>query len=50
MPLEAANIIEQLKLKNEIVTAAFNKNRQESIYAGVPKDTAVNLYNIELKN
>lgn len=50
MPMDAANIISQIEKKNQVVSAAFNKQRQESLYAGVPKDPAVNLYNIELKN
>jgi len=49
MPLESANIISQLKDREQIVSAAFDRQRQESLYAGVPKDPAVNLYNIELK-
>lgn len=50
MPNDAANAIAQASRRTHIVTEAFNRQKKDSIYAGVPKDPAVNLFNIKVRN
>ena len=49
MPLDAANVIAQTRRRAHLLEEVFKTQARESIFQGVPRDAAVNLYNIELK-
>lgn len=50
MPLDSANIIAQMQNREGLVRHLQQKQQRDSIYAGVPKSAAANLFEIELKN
>ena len=50
IPSDAANVLAQSRRKEGLIASAFNKSVRRSIYQGIPKDAATNLFEINAKN
>jgi hypothetical protein len=50
MPTDAANVIASVNRRQSLIAEAFHAPTRDSLYSGVPRSSAVNLYNINLKN
>lgn len=48
-PVDPANVIAGLSRRVGLLGANFNTKTRDSLYSGIPRDAAVNMYNINLK-
>lgn len=50
MPDDAANAVANSSRRATLIAQAFDQKKRDSIYSGVSKDAAVNLYEIKKRN